>query len=114
MIAWNEMLSRVRRQAKDEGSALFADETLKGLVLDAARDLGRARPEALLSRNGLRRSIPAEWPEDPTEGMPVDDFYEEALVALVLSKLHLRDAQDAKDESLGAYWERRYRELIGG
>jgi len=116
MIRWDDMLARVRRQLKDESGALRSDATLKGFILDAVRDLGRRRPEARLDVHGRIRGTPTEWGTDGTGdgAIPIGDYYEEALVALSLALVYLSDASDAKDESLGSFWQRRATELLGG
>lgn len=114
MMTFQDMLSRVRRQAKDEDAAVWPDSTVQACILDAVKEIGRRRPESRLDKCGKLRGTPAEWPEDAASPIPLDDWYEEALAALATSKLHLRDALDAKDESLGNYWAHRATELIGG
>lgn len=115
MMTFAQMLSRVRRQAKDEEAAVWTDSTVQACILDAVREIGLRRPESRLKeRGGLHAVSPAEWPEAAAAPIPLDDYYEEALAALATSKLHLRDALDAKDESLGNWWQRRATELIGG
>jgi hypothetical protein len=115
MITFAQMLARVRRQAKDEEAAVWTDATVQACVLDALREIAQRRPESRLKKNGGMHDIsPPVWPQNQDAPIPIDDWYEEALAALATSKLHLRDALDAKDESLGNYWAHRATELIGG
>jgi len=113
LTTWEEMVQRVRRQAKDENGAIWPDLHLRAVVFDAARDLCRDCPDALLDGRGRAAPLPVEV-MDWDSLLPTSPFYDAALEALALYKLHVSDASDVKDESLANHWLGRYRQLTRG
>jgi hypothetical protein len=111
---YNALFSQIQRQAKQDEHPVWPADAVRGAIIDALRELAASHPDARMDKRGRLRSAPAEWPEDPSENLPIDDYYAPAAAALALAKLHLRDGQDVKDESAGAFWLGRYKELAGG
>ena len=113
LTTWEEMVTRVRRQAKDTAGAVWTDLHICAVVFDAVKDLARDCPEALLDGLGRASPLPVEvqaW----AENMPTAPFYDAAVEALALYKLHVSDAADVKDESLARHWLGRYQQLTRG
>ena len=113
LTTWNEMLERVRRQAKDGTAAVWNDLHLRAVLFDAVQDLARDCPDALLDDAGNPRALPPQV-LDWNMMLPTSPFYDAALEALALYKLHAADALDVKDESLARHWLGRYTALTRG
>ena len=113
LTTWNELLDRVRRQAKDENKAVWDDLHMRAVVFDTVRDLARDCPEAMLDALGRPSPLPVEV-LDWDSFLPTAPYYDAALEALALYKLHVSDAADVKDESLARHWLGRYQQLTHG
>ena len=113
LTSWSEMLARVRRTAKDPDGVEYPDELLKPLLFSAVLDLARDCPDALLGERGRTRPLPPEV-LDWDAMLPTSPFYDAAVEALALYKLHVSDAGDVKDESLARHWLGRYQQLTRG
>lgn len=110
---WNEMLARVRRRVKDTEGVEFSDESLKPVLFEAVLDLARDCPDALLGERGRVKPLPPEV-LDWSAMLPTSPFYDGAVEAMAMYKLHVSDAGDVKDESLARHWLGRYQQLTRG
>lgn len=115
LTTWNEMLGRVKRQAKDfdENARIWTDDHLKSVLFDAVKDLARDCPDALMDARGHYSPLPftvLDWDLN----LPTAPYYEAALEALCLYKLTAADSADVKDESRANNYLTRYRQLTHG
>lgn len=115
LTKWVEMLARVRRTAKDEEGIQFPQ--LRQVVFESVCDVARDCPDALLDDSGMARPLP---PECPPEGdwdvmvLPTSPYYDGAVEALAMFKLHAADALDVKQDGTARAWEQRYLRLTRG
>lgn len=110
--------------ADEDASARLQSDELGRATLAGIRKIQTVFPEARMDIRGRMAALASTAYTETTAAekseagdypaIPLPPEFEPALEAYVLAWNFGREAQDAKDESLMRFWDRKFAELTGG